>query len=187
MAMLIKDPARRPTVAELGRRLAEVTGREVPPALREEDAEEDVFDDDTFDFSDPKMMSLFDLVESPVSREQVSAWLKKDDDPEFQKCSDRQLASFLNGLIIDRRGRKEGPLPEAESRLNNNIILRKLKIALDLQAEDMLEILSLSGLHISKHELSAFFRKPGHKHFRECKDQVLRNFLHGIQLMYREE
>jgi len=41
-------------------------------------------------------------------------------------------------------------------------------------------------VHISKHELSAFFRKPGHKHYRECKDQVFRNFLNGVQLKYRD-
>jgi len=140
----------------------------------------------TFDFSDAKMVSLFGLAEYPVTREQVNVWLRRDDDPVFERCSDTQLATFLNGLIIERRGRKEGPLPEPERRIYNNVILRKLKIAMNMQAEEVLELLSLSGLHISKHELSAFFRKPGHKHYRECKDQVLRNFLHGIQLRYRE-
>ena len=52
-------------------------------------------------------------------------------------------------------------------------------------AEDILELLAKVDLRISKHELSAFFRKPGHKHYRECKDQVLRNFLNGLQLKYR--
>ncbi|MCK5739315.1 DUF1456 family protein, partial [bacterium] len=58
-------------------------------------------------------------------------------------------------------------------------------IALNLKAEDMLEILALAGFRMSKHELSAFFRKAGHKHFRVCKDQILRNFLKGAQLKYR--
>lgn len=139
----------------------------------------------TFDISDTKMISIFGQADLEVSREQVSGWLKKDDDPAFQSCNDSHLATFLNGFINDRRGKKEGAQPEPEKRLNNNIIFRKLKIALDLQAEDILEILELSNVHISKHELSAFFRKPGHKHYRECKDQVLRNFLNGLQTMYR--
>jgi hypothetical protein len=46
----------------------------------------------------------------------------------------------------------------------------------------MIRVLSLAGLQISKHELSAFFRKPGHKHYRECKNQMLHNFLKGLQL-----
>jgi len=138
-----------------------------------------------FDFNDEKMIAIFGLAEHEVNREQISNWLKKDDDPEFQECSDTQLAIFLNGLINDRRGKKEGPQSEPEQQLNNNIIFRKLKIALDLKAEDVLEILQLSDMSISKHELSAFFRKSGHKHYRVCKDQILRNFLHGVQHKYR--
>jgi len=140
----------------------------------------------TFDFDDSKMIEIFGLADLQVTREQISDWLKRDDDPAFQESSDAQLAIFLNGLINDQRGKKEGAQPESEQRLTNNIIFRKLKIALDLKAEDILEILDLTDMHISKHELSAFFRKPGHKHYRDCKDQVLRNFLNGIQLKYRD-
>lgn len=140
----------------------------------------------TFDYSDPKMLEIFALAGHVVTREQLSGWLKKEDDPEFQACIDTELASFLNGLINERRGKKEGVQPEPEQRLTNNIIFRKLKIALDLQAEDVVEILALAGVEISKHELSAFFRKPGHKNYRGCQDQILRNFLKGMQLMYRE-
>lgn len=140
----------------------------------------------TFDFDDSKMIAIFGLADDQVTREQISDWLKKEDDPAFQECSDTQLSIFLNGLINDRRGKKEGPQPKPEQRLSNNIIFRKLKIALDLKAEDILEILVLANVRISKHELSAFFRKPGHKHYRDCKDQILRNFLKGVQLRYRD-
>ena len=140
----------------------------------------------TFDLSDSKMMAIFALAEHPVTREQISDWLKKEEDPALKQLSDPLLATFLNGLIIDRRGKKEGPLPVPEKRLGNNAAFVKLKIALNLQADDILKILSLSGVHISSHELSAFFRKPEHKHYRECKDQILRNFIHGLQLKYRD-
>ena len=140
----------------------------------------------TFDFHESKMIAIFALADHQVTLEQISGWLKKDDDPEFQNCSDTQLAIFLNGLIIERRGKKEGPQPSPEKSLNNNIIFRKLKIALDLKAEDILEILELSDVRISKHELSAFFRKPDHKHYRKCKDQILRNFINGMQHKYRD-
>lgn len=140
----------------------------------------------TFDYSDSKMIDLFALANLQVTREQISNWLKKDDDPDFQNCSDTKLAIFLNGLINDKRGKKEGVQPEAEKRLTNNIIFTKIKIALNLKSEDILAILALNGFRISKHELSAFFRKPGHKHYRECKDQCLRSFLKGVQLKYRD-
>lgn len=139
----------------------------------------------TFDFGDSKMIALFLLADYQVTREQISNWLKKEDDPAYQNCSDTQLATFLNGLINDNRGKKDGPQPVPEKKLINNTIFRKLKIALNLKDDDLLAILSLAGLQISKHELSAFFRRPDHKHYRECKDQVLRNFLQGLQIKYR--
>jgi hypothetical protein len=68
-----------------------------------------------FDYSDSKMIAIFGLTEHLVNREQISARLKKDDDPAFQKCNDTNL---LNGLIIDKRGKKEGPKPKPEKQLN---------------------------------------------------------------------
>ena len=141
----------------------------------------------TFNFGDSKMISIFGQADHPVTREQVSAWLKKDDDPDFKECSDTQLAIFLNGLINDKRGKKEGAQTKPEKQLTNNAIFMKLKIALNMKAEDVLEMMDLADFAMSKHELSAFFRKPGHKHYRECKDQILRNFLKGVQLKYRPE
>lgn len=138
-----------------------------------------------FDFTDSKMIAVFRSADHQVTRAEISDWLKKDNDPAYQKCSDALLATFLNGLINDKRGRKEGPQPEPEQRLNNNIVFMKLKIALDLKAGDVLQIMDLANLSISKGELSSFFRRPGHKHYRECKDQILRNFLKGMQLKYR--
>jgi uncharacterized protein YehS (DUF1456 family) len=139
-----------------------------------------------FDINDSKMIEIFALGNSEVSRSQISNWLKKDVDPEYEVLTDFQLAVFLNGLITDKRGKKEGPKPLPENRLNNNIIFRKLRIALNLKDSDILEILHLADLRISKHELSAFFRKPGQSQYRECKDQIIRNFLKGLQLKYRE-
>ncbi len=102
-----------------------------------------------FDFGDSRMMAIFGQADLTVTREQVNDWLKKEDDPAYRKCSDRQLAIFLNGLINDRRGRKEGEQPQPESRLTNNIILKKLKIALDLKADDMLKILQSADIQRS--------------------------------------
>lgn len=139
------------------------------------------------DFNDSKMVSVFGLAGQRVKREQVSEWLKKDDNPAYKSCNDTQLAIFLDGLIIDKRGKKEGPQPKPNKHLTNNIIFMKLKIAFFLKAEDVLEILGSAELHISKHELSALFRKPGHRHYHECKDQILRNFLKGLQLKHRAD
>ncbi len=139
----------------------------------------------TFDFNDTKMLELWALADKEVSREQVSAWLKKDDDPACVNCSDRMLAIFLNGLINDLRGKKPGPQMEPESRLTNNIILRKLKIALDLRDDDICDIINSAGEVIGKSELNAFFRKVGHKNYRELQDQMMRKFMQGLQAKHR--
>lgn len=139
----------------------------------------------TFDFSDTIMIDLFALGGEKVTRADVSNWLKREDDPDYQGLHDIDLAIFLNGLIIHNRGKKEGEQPVAEKTLNNNMIFRKLKIALNMKDEDILDILSRVDRHVSRHELSAFFRNPSQPQYRPCKDQILRNFLQGIQLKYR--
>ena len=139
----------------------------------------------TFNLDDSTMMKLSSSAEKSITRTEISNWMKREDDIGFEEMKDNELAIFLNHFIEKRRGKRDGPAPAAEKRLTNNLIFMKLKIALNLKAEEVLEILKLSGFNLGKHELSAFFRKPGHKHFRECKDQVLRNFLQGMQDKYR--
>ena len=140
----------------------------------------------TFDFDDSKMIKLLsEEEEEPVTREQMSDWLKKEDDPSYELIIDKHLAIFLNNLIDENRGKKEGAKPLLEKHLTNNTIFKKLRIALNLKDEDILEMMESAGFSISKHELSALFRKKCHKHHRVCKDQILRNFLQGMQKKYR--
>lgn len=141
----------------------------------------------TFDFDDAQMMALSSTQEQPASRADISNWLKKEDDEAYKAMNDHRLAIFLNNLIDEKRGKREGKDFPHEKSLNNNQVFKKLKIALNLKAEDILEILALADFTLSKHELSAFFRKEGHKHYRQCKDQVLRNLLQGLQQKYRPD
>lgn len=141
----------------------------------------------TFDLSDSEMSEVFAQAEFEANRALVTSLLKKDDADDFKNCDDEMLAIFLNGFINKRRGKREGAQPEPETQMTNNITFRKLKIALDLKSDDILDILDMADFRLSSHELSAFFRKEGHKHYRQCKDQVLRNFLHGLRLKYRPD
>lgn len=135
-------------------------------------------------FDDEKMVAVYQLAGQQISVNQMQNWLKKDEDAGFIAMPDEELALFLNGLIIENRGEKDGPQPAPEKQLNYNILLRKLKIAFNLKDFDILEIMKLADQEISKHELSAFFRKPGHKNFRFCNQQVFRKFLMGLQLKF---
>ncbi|MGB0776951.1 MAG: DUF1456 family protein [Flavobacteriaceae bacterium] len=134
-----------------------------------------------FQFKDQQVVDLFALAEHTVTKAQVNTWLKKEEDPEMVEISDRDLAVFLNGLIIDKRGRREGPLPEPEDPLTNNMIFKKIQIAMNLSSDDVIAKFKAIDKTLSKHELSAFFRKPNHKSYRYCMDQYLRNFIHALQ------
>ena len=139
----------------------------------------------TFNLGDSEMIATFGLADYTVTREQVSQWLKKDEAPDYKLLTDVELAIFLNCFIFKNRGKREGPSPETEKRITNNIVLKKIKIALNLKSDDVKEILSFSDMLVSDHELSALFRKPDHKNYRACQDQILRCFLKGLQLKYR--
>ncbi|PMH40872.1 hypothetical protein BCU68_16000 [Vibrio sp. 10N.286.49.B3] len=141
----------------------------------------------TFNLKDAKMIDVFAQADLTVTREQVSAWLKREEDKGFKRCKDVELATFLNGLINVRRGKKEGEQPKPEKALTNNMIFMKLRIALNMKSEDILNVMELVDFDMSAHELGAFFRKPNHKNYRECKDQILRNFLTGVQRLHRPD
>lgn len=139
-----------------------------------------------FDFSDQLTLSIFKLGGYEGSKPELATWLAREGEPEFVLCEDEMLARFLNGLIIKNRGSKGDNTPEPEPVLSNNMVLRKLKIALNLQADDLIEILKLNEFTLSKHELSALFRRPDHKNYRRCQDQLLRNVLDGMEKHYRK-
>lgn len=137
-------------------------------------------------YNNREMLAVFTAAKQrKVANHELHTWLQKDDSDDYKSLTDKDFALFLNGLINIKRGEKPGPSQPPEQKLNNNLIFRKLKIAFNLKSEDILEILSLANFRFSEHELSALFRKPEHKHFRVCKDQVLRNFLMGLQIKLR--
>lgn len=135
-----------------------------------------------FNFSDQDLIDIFKLVEVYINKNQVVRWLNKEGHEHYLVMSDAELAAFLNGLIAHRRGKKEGPLPIPEKELSNNLIFRKMRIALNLQDEDIIEILKLVNMNMSKHEINAFFRNPSQRQYVNCHDQVLRNFFQGLEL-----
>ena len=139
----------------------------------------------TFDLKELDIVDIFASADGIASQEQVTSWLKKEEDAGYVEMIDVEMATFLNGFINTKRGKREGTQPVPEKRLTNNAVFMKLRIALNLQAEEILDIMSLAEFNLSKHELSSFFRKPGNRHYCECKDQILRNFLMGLQKQFR--
>lgn len=69
--------------------------------------------------------------------------------------------------------------------MTNNDILKKLRVALKLKNTDIIDILKLVDFRISESELGALFRKEDHPNYKECGDQILRNFLNGLVIHLR--
>ena len=130
------------------------------------------------------MVQIFKKGNIIVTREDVIDYLKKDIDEGLKKLSNNDLISFLDGLIIQKRGNREDgtPVPKIKITKNNlnNILLRKLRIALAFKSYDMIRIFKLGGIEISEGELSALFRREDHKNYKECGDKYVRVFLKGL-------
>lgn len=127
------------------------------------------------------LVRIFALGEVEVTAEQLAPWLRKEDEEGFVRCPDILLSRFLNGLVYEKRGRDESaPALAVERRINNNIMLKKLRIAFSLKTDDILTILTQQQFRIGMAEITAMMRAPEHKNFRECGDQFLRYFLRGL-------
>ena len=135
------------------------------------------------------MVQIFKNGNITVTREDVLDYLKKDIDEGFKKLNNNDLIAFLDGLIIQKRGKREDgtPIPQVKVTKNNlnNILLRKLRIALSFKSYDMIKIFKLGGIEISEGELSALFRSEDHKNYKECGDKYIRVFLKGLTEYYR--
>jgi uncharacterized protein YehS (DUF1456 family) len=139
------------------------------------------------DLTEPDLVQITKLGGFQVSLSDFGNFLRNDDEPEYLKCADHILAHFLDGLVIYRRGQEDAhpPMP-LELPMTNNLVLKKLRVAFVLREDDILGIFNDVGFRIGRAELSAFFRRKEHQNYRECGDQVLRNFLKGLTQRARD-
>ena len=134
-----------------------------------------------------QIIKAIEQADVTVDHDHVINWLKDDSDKSCSTMKDKELAVFLNGFINLKRGKKEGVQPKPEVALTNNMIFMKLRIALNMKAEDILDILEVVGISLSKYEIGAYFRKPENKNYKVCEDQLLCDFLNGVQFTNRPD
>ena len=158
------------------------------------------------DIRDIDMQNIFKLGGADFTLEEVKRLLTKsketyrydneankiNQEDENIKCNNSTLEAFLNGLIILKRGKQEPKpgQPDTSGATNygsnpNNMLLKKVKIALSLTSEDILDIFQKAGVTVTKGELSALLRREGHSNYKECGDKYARNFLKGFALKTR--
>lgn len=134
----------------------------------------------TLQVSEFKLVEIIRLGGSEVTQVKVNSYLKKDDEPGFEECPQNIMSSLLNGLIYFMRGKDESRPPLAAELPNNNVVLKKLRVAFALKDDDIVVMLERDHFKVSKTELSSFFRKEGHPNYRLVGDQFLRRFLKGL-------
>lgn len=135
------------------------------------------------------MLRLFLRAEYPIEPQQIAGYIVDQKHEDFLPCPNIALAAFLEGLILEKRGVNEknpGPPALTDASLNNNDIFKKLRVAMDFHGEDIAIVLDRAKAHVHPHDLSAYFRKKGHKHYKVCPDLVLESFLLGIRLCLRK-
>lgn len=159
------------------------------------------------DIKNTDMIEIFKIGGITITQEELHRMLLKPknftnidlDEEEFianddmKKCNNYMLESFLNGFIIFKRGKKELKPGESEKEIFmikdnkavNNVFLKKIKIALSLSGEDMLDIFKIARVNLSNSELSAVLRKEGQRNYKKCGDRYVRNFLKGLTIKNR--
>jgi len=136
---------------------------------------------------DDTIYKIFTLADESIPKNRVLGYLKDKDDKDFLDCGYSALGTFLDGLIVYKRGESNSKTQSNEVvRVNNNLILKKLRIAFELKDVDMYAIFDTVGIDITKSELSSLFRKEGHKNYRVCPDSILQLFLEGLEICERE-
>lgn len=142
---------------------------------------------DTMKLSNEDVSKIFGLGDLPITADEVPDIFEDYGDDQME-CTNLMLESFLNGLIVYKRGPKETkpgenvkPKLAIDVRKNrNNVVLKKLKIVFSLTSEGMLDLINHGEVDLHKHDLSAMFRKQGHKHYKSCPDYYVKEFLAGI-------
>lgn len=155
---------------------------------------------------DSETSRLIQIGGGDATTAQAARWRAKEDSEDYLPCGSDHVESFLGGLIIENRGVREekapSPWPDrsktaqekqtvepvavqesataATDQIDNNLVLKQLRIALTLRSEDVHRILTSGGSGLTASEAGALFRKPDARNYRQCGDQVLRQFIAGL-------
>lgn len=150
------------------------------------------------DIKNMDLVEMFKLGGMKYTKEEVLNMLQKvqeDEEPPagYKAVTNDMLEAFLNGLIIFKRGPqkpREGQATQVEPTVKdhaNNMLIKKMKIALKMTSEEVLDTLYDGGVIVSKGELGAILRNPSHRNYKACGDRFARNFIRGLTVHYRSE
>jgi uncharacterized protein YehS (DUF1456 family) len=132
-----------------------------------------------------EMLEAYKLEAYEMDASHLESLLKRRQDDGFRVATYEELGVFLDGLVTLKRGPSpKKPNDDEAVELTNNLILKKLRIALELKEAETEIIFGLADVELSKQQLASLFRKEGHKNFRACSDELLMAFLDGLDEFY---
>jgi len=131
-----------------------------------------------------EMIESYTLVKHKMDQSHLSSLLSKHQDKNYKLCTYEELGLFLDGLVILKRGPSPKKANDEVVELTNNLILKKLRIALELKEAETEIIFGLGEVELTKQELKSLFRKEDHKNFKACTDELLMSFLEGLDEFY---
>jgi len=135
--------------------------------------------------SNSAIVKIYELADFPMSESKLNKILKKQQDKEFKPCEYDELGAFFDGLILFKRGPSSKKKNSDEIiELTNNLMLKKLRIALELKEAETEIIFSLGEAELTKQQLASLFRKESHKNFKLCSDELFIAFLDGLNEFY---
>jgi len=131
------------------------------------------------------IVKLYSLVNYNITEERIDNILKRRQDQGYEEATYEELGLFLDGLVVLKRG--ENP-KKSESdevvELTNNLILKKLRVAMNLKESELVIVFALAEVTLSKRQIGSLFRKEGGKNFKVCSDELLMAFIEGLDEFY---
>jgi len=132
-----------------------------------------------------EMLKVYELENYKMEASHLKSLLKRRQEDGFKIATYEELGLFLDGFVTLKRGPSpKKPNDNEAVDLTNNLILKKLRIALNLKEPEIEIIFGLADVELSKQQLASLFRKENHKNFKVCSDELLMAFLYGLDEFY---
>ena len=130
-------------------------------------------------------IEAYALADHKMTEERIDNILKRRQDEGYEEATYEELGVFLDGLVLLKRGPSDKEVnPDEVVALSNNLILKKIRVAMELKEAEMVILFALAEVTITKRQIGSLFRKEGGKNFKECSDELLMAFLEGLNEFY---
>ena len=135
--------------------------------------------------SSSELIKAYALVEYTMSQERLENILKRRQDEGYEEATYEELGLFLDGLVLLKRGANDKVVTDDEVvALSNNLIMKKLRVALELKEAELLIVFGLAEINMNKRQIGSLFRKEGTKNFKPASDELLMAFIEGLDEFY---